>query len=118
MEHAAGCPACRRCAAGYQILHRAILAWGKARIRRWDWRIESSRQPRHRGPTRAWRRAITRSVGSTTRWLIAAAASILAIDHRRSRLEDDRRARERRPRPPGDPSARRPGQRDPSKVPN
>ncbi len=29
-QHAATCPACRRSAAGYQALQRAILAWGKA----------------------------------------------------------------------------------------
>ncbi len=77
-QHAATCPACRRWAAGYQVLHRAILAWGKApepplgltdRILA----AAGAPLPASRSTARMSRRAIS------NRWLIAAAASILAL---------------------------------------
>jgi hypothetical protein len=77
-QHAATCAACRRWAAGYQVLHRAILAWGKAPeppLGLTD-RILAAADaplPASRSTARMSRRAIS------NRWLIAAAASILAL---------------------------------------
>jgi hypothetical protein len=77
-QHAATCPACRRWATGYQVLHRAILAWGKAPeppLGLTD-RILAAAEaplPASRPTARILRRAISK------RWLIAAAASILVL---------------------------------------
>jgi hypothetical protein len=77
-QHAATCPACRRSAAGYQALQRAILAWGKA--------PEPSRGLTDRilaavdappGTSRLTARLSRRALSN--RWPIAAAASIVAL---------------------------------------
>ena len=77
-QHAAACPACRRSAAGYQALQRAILAWGKA--------PEPSHGLTDRilaavdAPPRASR--LTARLSRPTifnRWPVAAAASIVAV---------------------------------------
>ena len=77
-EHAADCPACRRLAAGYQTLHRAILAWGKApghRAGMADRILAAARAPLQ--PSRPT--AENHALAISKRRLIAAAASILAV---------------------------------------
>ncbi len=78
LEHAAGCPTCRRTAAGYQVLDRAIRAWGQPpappagladRIVAAAVAPLAAPRPTNRNP---------RLAGSR-RLLIAAAASILAV---------------------------------------
>ncbi len=78
IEHAASCPACRRSFAGYQNLQRATLVWGKAPdppIGLAD-RILAAAEESLK-PSRPAAR--TRPMALRNRWLIAAAASILAL---------------------------------------
>ena len=78
IEHAASCPACRRSSAGYQTLHRAILAWGKAPdppVGLADRILAAADQ----SLTESHPSARKRQRAVLNRWLIAAAASILAL---------------------------------------
>jgi hypothetical protein len=78
IDHAARCPACRRSSAGFQVLQRAIRAWGKAPdppVGMAD-RILAAAQ----APLETSRPAGRKSrLAVSSRWLIAAAASILAL---------------------------------------
>ena len=74
VEHAAGCASCRGRAAGYEVLHQAILAWGNAPeppVGLTERILAAASAPL---PTaRKWRMA------ASQRWLLAAAASILVV---------------------------------------
>jgi hypothetical protein len=77
-QHAATCAACRRSAAGYEVLHQAILAWGNAPEppRGLTDRVLAAVE----APPRASRATARLSHPSiSNRWWIAAAASILAL---------------------------------------
>jgi hypothetical protein len=76
-EHAAACPICRRSAAGYQILHRAIIAWGSPPdppVGLTDRIVAAAATPM---PASIASARMTSSTGMR-RFLLAAAAAILA----------------------------------------
>jgi hypothetical protein len=78
IEHASHCPTCRRSSAGYQVLHRAILAWGRAPeppVGMAD-RILAAAQSSLDGSHPTARKP---RLAVPNRWLIAAAASILVL---------------------------------------
>jgi hypothetical protein len=78
LEHATGCTTCRRRAAGFQVLHRAILAWGKAPAPPLG--LADRVLAAARAPLPASRPAARKpQLVSSKRLLIAAAASILAV---------------------------------------
>jgi hypothetical protein len=78
IEHASQCPACRRSSAGYQVLHRAILSWGKTPdppVGMAD-RVLAAAQAPLEGTYLAARKP---RLAVPNRWQITAAASILAL---------------------------------------